>query len=172
MKRRSVRSYETTPVPKEKLKRILEAARLAPSANGVQPWHFIVVTDAEKRKKLSKGRFAKFLVDTPIVIVACGDTKAAPKWCVVDVCIATENLVLAATSEGLGTCWVGSFDEAEVKTLLRVPDNFKVIALIAVGYAHEKFDLTQSTAAAVRGRKKLEDIVSSEEYGEPLMQQS
>lgn len=171
-KRRSVRSYETTPVPKEKLERILEAARLAPSANRVQPWHFIVVTDAEKRRELSKGMFAKFLTQAPVVIVACGDTKAAPDWCVVDVSIATENLVLAATSEGLGTCWVGSFDEEQVKALLKIPEKFTVIALIAVGHAREKFDITGSIASVVRGRKKLEDIVSNEEYGKPFTQQS
>ncbi len=116
--RKSVRSYEATPVPKEKLKKILEAARLAPSANRVQPWHFIIVTDAEKRRMLSKGKFAKFLIEVPAVIVACGDTRAAPEWFAVDVSIATENLVLAATNEGLSTCWVGSFNEEEIKTLL------------------------------------------------------
>ncbi len=165
--RRSVRSYEETPVPKEKLERILEAARLAPSANRVQPWHFIVVTDAEKRKELSKGRWAKFLTNTPTVIVACGDAKAAPKWCVVDVSSATENLVIAATNEGLGTCWVGSFNEKQVKSLLKIPDHFKVVALMAVGYTRKKTTLTRRIAAAVRGRKKLEDIVSVEEYGKP-----
>lgn len=166
--RKSIRSYEATPVPKEKLRKILEAARLAPSANRIQPWHFIVVADAEKRKRLSKEMFAKFLTEAPVVIVGCGDTKASPEWSAVDVSIATENLVLAATNEGLGTCWVGSFIEEEVKTLLHIPEHFTIIALIAVGYGREKFNLTRSIAAAVRGRKKREDIVSAEEYGTPL----
>jgi nitroreductase len=170
--RKSVRSYEPTPVPKEKLERILEAARLAPSAIRIQPWHFIVVTDAEKRKELSRGMFAKFLNEAPVVIVACGDTKASPDWCVVDVSIATENLVLAATNEGLGTCWVGSFNEEQVKMLLKIPEQFTVIALIAVGYGREKFSLTRSISAAVRGRKKLEDIASAEEYGKSYLPQS
>jgi nitroreductase len=170
--RKSVRSYEPTPVPKEKLEKILEAARQAPSAIRIQPWHFIVVTDAEKRKELSKGMFAKFLNAAPVVIVACGDTKASPDWCVVDVSIATENLVLAATNEGLGTCWVGSFKEEQVKALLKIPQSFTVVALVAVGYAREKLSLTRSIAAAVRGRKKLEDIVSAEEYGKHLTLQS
>ena len=117
-KRKSVRAYEATPVPKETLEKILEAARLAPSAARVQPWHFIVVTEAEKRKELSKGMFAKFLAEAPMVIVACGDTKASPDWCYIDVAIAVENMVLAATNEGLGTCWIGSFDEGQVKKLL------------------------------------------------------
>jgi len=163
--RKSVRSYEATPVPKEKLQRILEAARLAPSAGRVQPWHFIVVTDAEKRRKLSRGRFAKFLVETPVVIVACGDTKASPKWYAVDVAIAVENMVLAATNEGLGTCWVGSFNEQQVKALVKIPEHLKVVTLLAVGYAREKMNISRSILHLVRGRKKLEDIVSAEEYG-------
>ena len=110
-KRRSIRNYEPTSVPKDKLEKILEAAILAPSASNLQPRHFIVVTDAEKRRVLSGGIFAKFLNQSPVVIVACGDDKKAPKWYAIDVAIATENMVLAATGEGLGTCWIGSFDE-------------------------------------------------------------
>jgi nitroreductase len=94
-KRISVRKYEPAPVPKEKLEKILEAARLAPSASNVQPRHFIVVTDAERRGALSTGMFAGFLKEAPVVIVACGDEKKAPKWHVVDVAIAVENMVLA-----------------------------------------------------------------------------
>ena len=114
-KRKSVRSYEDKPVSKETLVKLLEAARVAPSAKNVQPLHFIVVTDKEKREELSKGIFAKWLTNAPVVIAACGDTKASPKWYTVDTALALENMVLAATGEGLGTCCVGSFDESEVK---------------------------------------------------------
>jgi nitroreductase len=165
--RKSNRSYETTPIPKEKLAKILEAARLAPSAGRLQPWHFIVVTEAEKRKELSRGIFAEFLAETPVVIVACGDTKASPDWCYIDVAIAVENMVLAATGEGLGTCWVGSFDEEQVKALLKIPSNYAVVVLLAVGYTHEKVDVAGKLVQLVRGRKKLEDITSAEEYGKP-----
>lgn len=79
-KRKSVRSYESKSVPKETLLKLLEAARIAPSANNTQPWHFVVVTDNEKRKELSKGIFAKFLANVPVVFVACGDMKASPDW--------------------------------------------------------------------------------------------
>ena len=164
-KRRSVRAYESKPVPEEKLMKILEAGRLAPSAGNIQPWHFIVVRSAEKRKRLAKARWAKFLAEAPVVIVGCGDQKASPKWFMVDVAIAMQNMVLTATNEGLGTCWVGSFNEDEVKELLKIPENHKVVALLAVGYPREKLDLTGKILHLVRRRKKLEEIVSFEEFG-------
>lgn len=163
--RRSVRSYQPTPVPEDKLLKVLEAGRLAPSAENIQPWHFIVVRDPEKRKKLAKARWAGFLAEAPVVIVGCGNEKASPRWYAVDVAIAMQNMVLTATAEGLGTCWVGSFNEKEVKELLRIPDEYRVVAMLALGFPREKTDLTAKLLHAVRRRKKLEDIVSFEEFG-------
>ena len=117
--RRSNRAYQGTPVPKEKLEKILEAARLAPSAKNLEPWHFIAVTDAKKRKILSKGTYAKFCAEAPLVIVACGDKKASPDWYAIDVALAVEKMVLAAAGEGLSICCVGSFNEKEVAETLR-----------------------------------------------------
>jgi len=164
-KRRSVRAYESTSIPKEKLDKILEAARLAPSAGNIQPWHFIIVTELEKRQKLARAPFAKFLKEAPVVIVGCGDKKASPNWFVVDVAIAMQNMVLTATSEGLGTCWVGSFDESQVREMLKIPENYRVVALLALGYPKEKFDLQGKLLHLVRRRKPLEKIVSFEEFG-------
>lgn len=168
-RRKSVRGYAPTPVPKEKLERILEAARLAPSAGNVQPWYFIVVTDAEKRKRIAKsGRFARFLVESPIVIVGCGNSKASPKWHVIDVAIAMQNMVLAATGEGLGTCWIGSFDEELVRELLKIPEHFKVVALLAIGYPRRKLDLMAKIVHFFHRKKGLGKIVGFEEYkGKP-----
>ena len=166
-KRKSVRSYEDTPVSRETLVKVLEAARVAPSAKNVQPWHFIVVTDKKKREELSKGIFAKWLSNAPVVIAACGDAKASSKWYVVDTALALENMVLAAVGEGLGTCCVGSFDESEVKKLLGIPESLRVVALLAVGYAREKEGVTSKLFSFVkRKRKTLEEIVSLEAYGE------
>jgi len=164
-KRRSVRAYQSTPIPREKLEKILEAARLAPSASNIQPWHFIVVSDAEKREKLAKAPFAKFLKEAPTVIVGCGDQRASPKWFMVDVAIAMQNMVLTATSEGLGTCWVGSFDENEVREMLKIPENYRVVAILALGYPREKFDLQGKLLHLIRRRKSLKKIVSFEEFG-------
>ena len=164
-KRRSIRSYESTPVPEEKLEKILEAARLAPSASNVQPRHFIVVTDKERRDALAAGMFARFLKQAPVVIVACGDEKKSPKWYPIDVAIAVENMVLAATGEDLGTCWIGSFNENNVRDALRIPENLRVVVLLAVGYPSGKEGLGSKVLRFVRKRKSLDEIVSIEEYG-------
>ncbi len=163
--RHSVRSYLSDEVPSEKLARILEAARLAPSAGNIQPWHFIVVTDQQLRKKLSKGRYAKFLAESPVVIVGCGDRRASPNWHLVDTTIAMQNMVLTATGEGLGTCWIGSFSENQVKKLLSIPDRFRVVALLALGYCRKTVDYSSKVLHFFRRKKKLERIRSLEKFG-------
>jgi nitroreductase len=164
-RRRSVRAYAKTPVPEEKLGKILEAARLAPSAENIQPWYFVVVTDHKKRKEIAQsGIFAGFLDESPVVIVGCGDRKASPKWYAIDVAISMQNMVLAATAEGLGTCWIGSFDEGLLKKLLKIPEHFSVVALLTIGHPREKLDLTAKMVQSIRRKKRLEDIVGFEEY--------
>ena len=156
-KRKSVRAYAPTPVPRGTMEKILEAARLAPSAMNVQPWYFIVVTDAEKRRKISKsGRFAKFLKESPVVIVGCGDSNASPKWHVIDVSIAMQNIVLAAVGKGLGTCWIGSFDEEKLKNVLNMPTQVKPVAIVTVGYPNE--------TPAPPKRRSHDQIIHVEKY--------
>lgn len=167
-KRKSARAYEATPVSKETLGVVLEAGSLAPSAKNIQPWHFIVVTDKNKRKRLSKGTYAKFLSEVPAVIVLCGDEEASPDWYIVDVALAGENMVLAATNEGLGTCWVGSFDEKDVQNQLGIPANMRVVALMAIGYAKEKESIARRILSRVQRRKSLNEITSWEMYGQAL----
>jgi nitroreductase len=163
--RRSIRAYLDKPVPRDKLVRILEAARLAPSAVNREPWHFIAVTNPEKRKTLSEGMFAKFLARAPLVIVACGDKKASPDWYVFDTALAVENIILTAVNEGLGTCCVGSFDKKQVAALLGIPDNLEVLLLIGVGYPKEKLDLSRKLMHLVRKRKILSEVASFDKYG-------
>ena len=161
--RKSVRAYEPTPIPEDVLLRILESARLSPSAMNRQPWHFVVVMDAAKRKSLSEGAWAKFLKESPVVIAGCADREESPEWSVVDATIAMQTVVLAATGEGIGTCWVGSFDEAKVKALLKIPEKYEVVALLAMGYAREKLDLARALVG--KKRKSLADIASFDEFG-------
>ena len=163
--RKSVRAYTDEPVQKEKLEKILEAGWLAPSARNTEPWHFVVVTDKEKRKILSKGTYAKFLMQSPVVIVALGDKEASSDWYAVDVSLAVENMVLTAQAEGLGTCCVGSFNEAEVRHAVKAPDNYEVIVMLAVGYPKEKLDITRKLLLLQRPRKNLSEVASQEEFG-------
>jgi nitroreductase len=167
--RKSIRSYQDKPVEREKIEKILEAGRLAPSAKNLEPWHFIAVTDAQKRKALSGGTWAKFLSQSPLVIVACGDKKASPDWYAIDVALAVENMVLTAVGEGLGTCCVGSFNEKDVKALLKVPENFEVLVMLAVGYPGDKIDLSSKLLNLVRTRKSLSEVASEEELGKRLV---
>jgi len=154
-KRRSIRKYKDTPVPKEQILEILEAARIAPSASHRQPWHFIVVEDKETIKKLAKSEWA---AKAPVMIVGLADQAASPVWCINDLGVAFEHIVLAATDFGLGTCWMGQSNREDlVKGLLDVPDNFKVVALTTLGVSDE--------TPAVKERKSLDAIVSWEKYG-------
>jgi len=163
-RRKSVRAFDHKPIPEDVLMKILEAGRIAPSASNIQPWHFVVVRDQKKREALSSGKYAGFLKESPVVIVGCGDKKKSPKWNIIDVTIALENMVLAATGEGVGTCWIGSFDEEEVRRVVNVPPSCQVVAMLAVGYPRESLDLT-SKIVGTRRRKSIEEIVSFEEFG-------
>jgi len=138
--RYSVRSYLNKSVEQEKLDRILDAARLAPSGSNRQAWKFVVVRDAETRKKLvSACSNQEFVSQAPVVIAAVGLMPDRIMSCgvpgdPVDVAIALEHVALAATSEGLGTCWIGSFHQDQVRTLLGIPANAKVIEVMTLGY--------------------------------------
>jgi nitroreductase len=154
-KRRSIRKFKDTQVPREKIIKILEAARIAPSACHRQSWHFIVVEEKETIKKLAKRDWA---ATAPVMIVGLADQERSPKWCSNDLGIALEHIVLSATNLGLGTCWMGQTGREEmIMSLLDIPDNFKVVAVIPLGLPDE--------TPAVKERKSLEAIVSWEKYG-------
>ena len=167
--RRSIRSYQNTSIPRELVEKILEAGRLAPSAKNFEPWHFIAVTETAKRKALSKGAWAKFLIQSPLVIVACGDKKASPEWYAIDVALAVENMILTAVSLGLGTCCVGSFNEKNIKSTLKIPEKFEIIVMLAVGYPANHIDLSSKLLNIVRTRKSLSEVASEEEFGKHLI---
>jgi len=150
LNRRSVRRYKPDLVPTEVLNSILEAGRMAPSASNRQPWHFIVVTDRSLKQKLSQGRWNKFIAESAFTVVGCGDPTASPKWHVIDVAIALQNMVVVAWAQGVGSCWIGDFVEDQVKKILGIPERLSVIALASFGYPAE-----QPTA---HGKKSLNEI--------------
>jgi nitroreductase len=148
--RRSIRSYLDKPIEKEILKEIIDAARLSPSARNIQPWHFIVITEEETLKRISElVPWGSFVSKSPACIVVCGD-KGAKRY-VEDCCIASENIMLAAKSFGIGTCYVAALGKPvdEVRDLLGIPENFEIVCFISMGYfgknpgPHDKKDLNE-----------------------------
>lgn len=158
--RRSIRKYKDTPVEREKIDLVLDAARLAPSWKNMQCWRFLVLTDANKRAKLleafpdgNPGK--KAIAMAPVVIVACGnpaesDVENSIDYFVADVSIAFEHLCLAAHALGLGTCWMGWYDEARVKSSLGIPDSIRIVGMTPLGYPDQE--------PKARPRKELSEI--------------
>jgi nitroreductase len=158
-KRRSIRKYKRTPIVKETLIRMLEAARWAPSGGNRQPWEFIVVKNPNVRRNvadLTPG--GKFLTDAQVMIVVVIDPKKDPRHYIEDGAIVTTHILLAAHALGVGSCWVGAFDseyEANVKDILHVPSDFRIASLISLGYPAEE---------RTKERKILKDLVHYEKY--------
>jgi nitroreductase len=138
--RKSVRSYEDQPIPDESLERVLEAARLAPSAKNLQEWRFVLARDPETRRRLAGAASGQsFVAEAPVVIACCAETNHRRMRCglesyPIDVAIAIDHLTLAAAAEGLGTCWIGSFDPRRVREILGIPESVEVVELLPLGY--------------------------------------
>lgn len=168
--RRSIRRYKDKAVEPEKIKRILEAVRLAPSSSNSQPWHVVVVRDRVKITALSKAapvgsRFViSWLVSAPLVFILVVHRKLTHRvakgfghfnlW--LDAGIAGQHLVLAAHALGLGTCWIGWFSGKRIREMVKLPRNYEVAALIPCGYPDEQ--------PAARQRKSLDEIYSVERF--------
>jgi nitroreductase len=148
--RKSVRSFQDRPVEPEKLRRVLEAAGLAPSANNDQEWRFVVVSDRQKRDRLScEASTQRFMAEAPLIVAACAETddrtmRCGQKAYPIDVAIAIDHLTLAAVAEGLGTCWIGSFDPAEVRRILGIPPSVMVVELLLLGYPRDPQPIAKS----------------------------
>ena len=160
--RKSVRSYKGQEVESDKIEKILEAGRLSPSANNRQEWKFIVVKNAETKKKLARAAMNQsFIGQAPVVLVACATEFKAVMTCghptyAVDLSIAFAYMLLQAHELDLGSCWIGAFDEGEVKSILGVPKEARVVALSPIGYP--------ATDDAPRPRKSLDEITCFETY--------
>lgn len=162
--RRSIRRFRETPVPENLLKEVLNAARLAPSADNAQPWKIIVVRDEQMKQKVTQAcNGQKFLVQAPIVLVVCGIPEDAFQTVggymsshVIDASIALDHVTLAAHSLGLGTCWVAWFKEEKVKDILGIPEDVRVVALSPLGYPDESPERPS--------RKNLEELIAYDKY--------
>ena len=158
--RRSIRKYKPDDIEEEDLQIILQAGRWAPSASNKQPWHFIVIRNPEMRKKLADihdcGRFMK---ESSVVIVALGDPAKHPRYHLADPHQAVQNMLLAAHSLGLATCWMGVRDtdmEPQFREVLEIPKDLRVVCSISLGHGDQERNST---------RFPLEELISWEKYG-------
>ena len=156
--RKSVRAWEKKAVEEEKIMAVLEAARLAPSASNRQEWRFVVVRDAGVREKLvPAARGQAFVGEAPVVIACCAETDqhvmACGQLCYpIDLAIAIDHMTLAAVELGLGTCWIGAFDEGKVKEVLGIPEGIRVVELLPLGYPADP-------SPKEKGRKSMDELV-------------
>ncbi len=161
--RRSIRAYDSREVDEEKLLRVLESGRLSPSAGNRQERRFVIIRDSKKRQLLSEAaRGQKFVAEAPVVIAACSVETEYVMSCgqlayPIDTAIAVDHITLAAVDEGLGTCWIGAFDEIKVKEILDIPESVRVVVLLTLGYP---LSIPRPTP-----RKTLDEIVMREKWG-------
>lgn len=161
---KSVSKFKPDPIPEQKVQAIVNAARFAPSAENLQPWKFIIVTDEDTKRKLAGAcTNAKSVANSPLVLVACARLDEAVATIggymnsyPVDLGMALANVTVAAASEGLGTSWIFAFNEEKVKSLLSIPDDAHVVGLTPLGVP-EAFE-------PPAGRKHLSEILSYNAY--------
>ena len=163
IKRRSHRKFKEDIVDDEILERIIEAARLAPTWSNMQGTRYIVVKNKTQIKEIADAGNQKWIGNVPMLIVLCiapnksGKNINGLEYFTVDASICMEHIVLAATNEGLGTCWVGLFNEDKIKEVLSIPEKVRVIALTPLGYS--KYTPREQI------RKPIEQICFSEKWG-------
>jgi len=161
-KRYSVRAYKSDPVEDDKLQQVLEAARLAPTAANLQPFQLIVIHTAGREAELKRIYSRDWFVQAPLVICACGIPgqgwvrKDDKNYNDVDVAIAMDHLILAATNLGLGTCWIAAFEPAAAREVLDLPDDVEPIAFTPLGYPADE--------PGRQKRKALSELVRYERW--------
>lgn len=139
-KRYSVRGYASTPVSDDTIRKLFDIVRYAPSAYNNQPWIFIVVRSPKGREALCQSYNRKWFADAPVLIAVGYDTLKSWKrsdgkdYGIVDCTIAMDHLTLAATELGLGTCWVGAFDDSTARNALQIPKSVELVALTPLGF--------------------------------------
>jgi len=162
--RKSIREYEDKAIPEDKLLRVLEAARLAPSGANRQAWKFVVVRDIQRRQKLAQAAEGQtFVAQAPVVIAAVATLPEPMMICgvpayAVDLAIAVDHITLAAVDEGLGTCWIGAFSQDAPRKILHIPSKYQIVALLPLGFPKEP--------GRPKTRKALKEIVCYETFKE------
>lgn len=162
-RRRSVREYDARPIEEEKLERVLEAGRLAPTARNQQDWRILIISEASLRQRLvdEASPHQPFLKQAPILLAACALNPSYVMRCghpayLIDLAIVLDHISLQAVREGLGTCWIGSFDENRAKEVLGVPQAVRIVELMSLGYP--------SHLPAARNRKPFAELFRRGEW--------
>ncbi len=171
--RQSIRKYLDKPIADDVIQRLIESARIAPSGSNTQPWHFIIVRDPKIKDQIAQvAHNQKWMLTAPLFIVCIADIKSriteegpiideeSPqhevKQIIRDTSIAIEHLVLEATNNNLGTCWVSWFTQNEIRPVLNIPNDKYVVTILTVGYHNEKLKS--------RNRKDIKEIVHNEKW--------
>jgi len=139
LSRRSIRKFSTEPVGEELMLNILEAGRLSPSATNTQPWHFIVARDRKEKEACTFGGFNRFAVDASFVVVGVYNKSEAvmERYSLMDVTIALQSMVIAGWAQGVGSCWMGAFDENNLRKTINLPADARIVGAIAFGMPAE-----------------------------------
>ena len=139
LSRRSIRKFKSEPVSEEILSNILEAGRRSPSATNMQPWHFVVARDREAKEACSFGGFNRFACDASFVVIGLYKQSEVviEKLSLMDVSIALQNMVVAAWMQGVGSCWMGAFDERKLMDTLNLPADSRIVGAVAFGIPDE-----------------------------------
>jgi nitroreductase len=162
-KRKSVRNFLDKPIEEKKLRAVLEAGRLAPSAKNRQEWRFIIIKDHKvKRKIVEAAKGQSFVGEAPVIIVACAVDNEYVMTCgqlsyPIDVAIALDHISLAAVEVGLGTCWIGAFYEDKIKEILGIPNGVRVVDLMPIGYPANQ-------TVKEKNRLAYDEIVKNEQW--------
>jgi len=160
-KRYSCRDYRADSVPEDKLNKVLEAARMAPSAHNSQEWKLVVVKNQKRREEVTDAAGQSFIAGAPVVIAAVAlepehlMRSGTPAYAV-DLAIAIDHMTLQAAEEGLGTCWIGAFSQEEVKEVLNIPKEYRVVVLLPLGFPADE--------PKGKSRKSLNEIISEDSF--------
>lgn len=164
--RRSVRAFTEEDVSDEDVRRLIDAARRAPSAGNIQPWEFVIVRSSEVKRMLAAAALNQtFIEEAPVVVVVCADQIRSGRgygrrgfnlYCIQDTAAATQNLLLAATALGLGACWVGAFREEEVSKAVKAPRGVRPVAIVPIGHPAER--------PWPRPRRSIDEIIHRETF--------
>lgn len=164
--RRSIRAFSKRELPEEAAEVLVRAASMAPSAGNLQPWEFIAVRRTETKKRLADAAYGQFFIaEAPLVFVVCAvpgrsswryGRRGSDLYCIQDTAAAIQNLLLTATANGLGGCWVGAFDEKGAAKAVVAPEDVRPVAIIPIGYPAE--------APRAPPRRPVKEILHLEQY--------